>query len=224
MKVLCCKNENLMTSHFGSLYAQICPHFEDLFICLFACLLSISWDSFWPLYTLYFDEINPEINAWFDNLADSSGATIKDIFPTKFDELRISIQDAYFNLYLDLAYLLHEYVYWEIPGFDHVQYSVNASFGSERYHQIKNDFNISFVQSGILKAFFESDLLQIYDPEENLTLDEFVDTAYREFNIEMGFDMIFQLMYAKQHTTLINLALRIREETDSRTLTTTYLR
>ena len=202
------------------IFASCHPLKISLSVCIFP-----SWESYWPHNTLY-DEIDLEINAWLDNVTTMSGATIKDIFPTKFDELLFSIQRTYVSLYLNLAYLLPEYVYWEIPGFDHVQYSKNSSFGSELYHQIKNDFNISFVQSGVLKDFFEFHLLNVYDPAENVTFDELVDTVYREFNIEseMGFDTIFPLIYTKQHAMLINLALRIREETDVWSLTTTYLR
>ena len=165
-----------------------------------------------------------EINAWFENVTNTSSATIRDAFPTKFDELLNSIQDAFLLLFFDLGYLLPEYIYWEIPGFDHLQYHVNASFGSELYHQIKNDFNISFVQSGVLKDFLKSGLVNGSNSAEEVTFDELVDTVYREFNIEMGFDVIFPFMYTKQHAVFINTGLRIREETDGSSLMIEYLR
>ena len=183
-----------------------------------------SGDSLWPLNTLLYGEINPKIYGWFDNVTNTSSATIKDAFPTKFDELLKSMQDAFLFLFYDLAYLLPKYVYWEIPGFDHFQYHVNASFGSELYHQIKNDFNASFVQSGVLKSFLKSGLVSGSNSAEEVTFDELADTVYREFNIEKGFDVIFPFMYTKQHAVFIKTGLRIREETDVSSLMTTYMR
>ena len=125
----------------------------------------------------------------------------------------------------DLFFLLSEYIYDDIFSNN----PNNSAYGSSIYSKVLQNFTDFYLQSGELKKRFTAGLeVEYISKPRNVTLEEFADRMFEEFDVGTAFDNEFPLRFATTyhsiHTILMDTGQRIRDSSDLLGLQTKYLR
>ena len=125
----------------------------------------------------------------------------------------------------DLFFLLSEHIYDDIFSYN----LNNSAYGSSLYNKLLQNFTDFYLKSGELKKRFTTGLeLEYNSKPRNVTLEEFADRMYEEFDIGTAFEKEFPLRFATTyksiHTVLMDTGRRIHYSSDLLGLQTKYMR
>ena len=174
-------------------------------------------------------ERSEEIRTWFGTLTNNDNVTIREYFPTTFNTSINSFDDKIVSMYSSMQYelffLLGEHIYDDIFSGN----ANNSAYGSRMYSKLLQNFTDIYLHSGELKKRFTAGLeLEYNSKPRNVTIEEFADSVYEEFDIGPAFDKEFPLRFATTyqgiHTILIDTGKRVHDSSDLLGLQTKYMR